>query len=218
MERSTPPVRLRADAERNRVRIVEAAQAAFADHGLDVPLEHVADDAGVGIATLYRRFPRREDLIEACFERRLAEYAQATEDALAADDGWPGFCAFVERLCGLQAADHGLRDVLTRSFDESSALEAHRVRAYRALVRLIHRLQADGFLRTDFVPEDLILLLMANGGVVAGTGDAAPDAWRRLIGMLLDGLRAEGASLLPPPPSPRQLLAAMDRRACDATR
>jgi AcrR family transcriptional regulator len=70
--------RLRVDAERNRSRIVEAAQADFAEHGLDVPLEAVAEHAGVGIATLYRRFPTREALIAACFERRLEEYAAVT--------------------------------------------------------------------------------------------------------------------------------------------
>ena len=59
--------------------------------GLAVPLETVAENAGVGIATLYRRFPTRDDLVAACFERRLADYARAAEDALAAPDAWPGF-------------------------------------------------------------------------------------------------------------------------------
>ena len=105
---------LRVDAERNRVRIVGAAQAAFAEHGLDVPLEDVAEDAGVGIATLYRRFPTRDDLIAACFERRLADYARLAEEALEAPDGWSGFCAYVEQVCAMQAADRGLKDVLTK--------------------------------------------------------------------------------------------------------
>ena len=75
---------LRADAARNRDRIIEAAVADFAEHGLEVPLEDVAQHAGVGIATLYRRFPSRDDLVAACFERRVAAYAQAAEDALVA--------------------------------------------------------------------------------------------------------------------------------------
>src|SRR5450759_3121061 len=90
---------LRVDAERNRARIVEAAQAAFAEHGLDVPLEDVAEGAGVGIATLYRRFPTRDDLIAACFERRLADYARQAEEALEAPDGWSGFCACLAPTC-----------------------------------------------------------------------------------------------------------------------
>lgn len=204
---------LRIDAERNRSRIVEAAQADFAEHGLGVPLEDVAEHAGVGIATLYRRFPMREDLIAACFERRLEEYALAAEDALDAADGWSGFCAYVERVCSMQADDRGFNDVLTRTFANAKELEAHRARGYESSVRLIERAQKEGTLRADFVPEDLVLLLMANAGVVQAAGRAAPDAWRRLVGLLLDGFRSEGASELPLPPSPRQMIMAMKRLA-----
>ena len=202
---------LRVDAERNRGRILEAAEAAFATRGLDVPLEDVAEHAGVGIATLYRRFPSRDDLIVACFERRLAEYALAAEEALRAPDGWTGLCAYVERICAMQAADRGVKDVLTRTFPNAKALEAHRTRGYELSVRLIERAQAEGSLRPDVVPEDLVLLLMANAGVVQGTGVAAPDAWRRYIRLMLDGFRSEGASDLPEPPTPRQIFRAMRR-------
>lgn len=212
--------RLRIDAERNRSRIVEAAQADFAERGLDVPLEDVAEHAGVGIATLYRRFPTRDDLIAACFERRLEEYARVAEEALEASDGWSGFCAYVERVCSMQAADRGFNDVLTRSFSKAKELEAHRTRGYELSVRLIERAQAEGTLRSDFVPEDLVLLLMANAGVVRAAGRAAPDAWKRLVGLMLDGFRSEGATELPPPPSPRQMIMAMRRlaRPTDETR
>lgn len=202
---------LRVDAERNRGRIVEAAQAAFAERGLDVPLEDVAGRAGVGIATLYRRFPTRNDLIAACFERRLADYARAAEEALEAPDGWTGFCTYVERICEMQAADRGLKDVLTRTFPNARALEANRARGYELLLRVIERAKADGRLRSDFVPEDHVLLLMGNAGVVQGAGDAAPDAWRRYVALMLDGLRSECATPLPPPPTARQMLRAMLR-------
>jgi AcrR family transcriptional regulator len=205
--------RLRVDAERNRSRILASAQADFAESGLEVPLEVVADHAGVGIATLYRRFPTREDLIAACFVRRLEEYARAAEEALESADGWSGFCAYAERVCSMQAADRGFNDVLTRTFSNSSELEAHRTRGYELSVRLIERAQAEGTLRPDFVPEDLVLLLMANAGVVAAAGRAAPGAWRRMVGFMLDGFRAEGASTLPPPPTPRQMMVAMRRLA-----
>jgi len=200
---------LRADAARNRGRILKAAQRAFAEHGLDVPLEDVAERAGVGIATVYRRFPTRDDLIVACFEHRLEEYALAAEEALQAPDGWSGFRGYVERICGMQAADRGLKDVLTRTFPDARALEANRARGYELSVRLIERAQAEGTLRSDLVPEDLVLLLMANAGVVQGMGTAAPDGPRRFVALLLDGLRSEGATELPPPPSPRQVERAM---------
>lgn len=204
---------LRIDAERNRGRIVEAAQTAFAERGLDVPLEGVADQAGVGIATLYRRFPTRDHLIAACFERRLEEYARLAEEALEAPDAWSGLCGYVERICAMQAADQGLKDVLTRTFPNAKALEAHRSRGYQLLVRLIERAKTEGTLRSDFVPEDLVVLLMANAGVVQGAGKAAPDAWKRFVGLMLDGSRSEGATPLPPAPTPRQMMRAMRRLA-----
>jgi hypothetical protein len=126
-----------------------------------------------------------------------------------APDAWAGFCAYVERVCAMQAADRGLRDVLTRTFPDARALEAHRTRGYELSVRMIERAQEAGDLRADFVPEDLVLLLMANAGVVQGAGEAAPDAWRRFVALMLDAFRADGASPLPAPPTPRQLMRAM---------
>ncbi len=204
---------LRTDAERNRSRIIDAATAAFARRGLDVPLEEVADEAGVGIGTLYRRFAGRDALIGACFEHRLAQYAQAAEDALAAPDAWTGFAGYVERICAMQAADRGLADVLNRSLPNAKALEAHRSRGYELSVQVIERAQAEGTLRADVVAEDLALLFMANAGVVEVTRGAARDAWRRFLAIVLDGLRSEGASALPAPPTPRQTMRAMRRLA-----
>lgn len=206
---STKP--LRSDAERNRGRIVDAARAAFAEGGLEVALEDVAARAGVGIGTLYRRFPTREDLIAACFERRLADYALAAQEALDAPDGWTGFCSYVERICAMQAADRGLKDVLTRTFPNARALEANRARGFELFLQVVERAKAEGRLRADFVPEDHVLLLMGNAGVVQGAGDAAPEAWRRYVALMLDGLRSECATPLPPPPSARQILRAMLR-------
>src|SRR5829696_6933448 len=94
---------LRADAERNRRRIVAAAQAVFAESGLDAPLEAIAQRAGVGIATLYRRFPTREDLVAASFAPKMAEYTAAIEEALQAADAWEGLCGFAARACAMQA-------------------------------------------------------------------------------------------------------------------
>jgi len=203
--------RLRTDAERNRGRIIEAAAAAFARRGLDVPLEEVADEAGVGIGTLYRRFSGRDELIGACFERRLAEYASVAEEALAAPEAWTGFTGYVETICAMQAADRGLADVLNRSLPNAGELEAHRARGFALSVRLIERAQAEGSLRADLVAEDLALLFMANAGVVQVTSGSAPDAWRRFLAIFLDGLRSEGASPLPPAPTPRQTMRAMRR-------
>ena len=202
---------LRTDAERNRGRLIEAATGAFARHGLDVPLEVVANEAGVGIGTLYRRFSGRDELIGACFERRLADYASAAEDALAAADGWTGFSQYVERICAMQATDRGLAGVLNRSLPNAKSLEAHRARGYELSVRLIERAQEEGSLRPDIVAEDLALMFMANAGVIEVTWGAAPDAWRRFVAIFLDGLRSGATAPLPPPLSPRQTMRAMRR-------
>jgi len=202
---------LRADAERNRERIVEAARTVFAERGLDAPLDAIAERAGVGAGTLYRRFPRRDDLIVACFAPKLTEYAEAVEAALGLPNAWEGFCAYVERICGMQAADQGVQDVLTTTFPTAREVEAQRAHAFERLAELIRRAQAQGDLRADFVTEDVVLLLFANAGVVRATRDYAPDAWRRFVGLILDGFRADRARPLPPPPTPAQTYRAMLR-------
>jgi AcrR family transcriptional regulator len=204
---------LRVDAERNRRHIVDAAREVFAERGLDVPLEAIAQRAGVGIATLYRRFPTREDLIAASFEHKMAEYAAAAEEALQAPDAWSGFCGYLERLCAMQAADRGLRDVLTLTFPTAKGLEAQRAQGYTSFVELVQRAQAGGMLRRDFVPEDLALLLMANAGVVQGTREAVPAAWQRFVALMIDACRADRAHPLPQPPTPAQMYRAMRRLA-----
>ena len=107
-EQSGPPRAarpLRADAARNRSAILAAARAVFAERGLEAPLEDIALRAGVGIATLYRRFPDREQLVAAALEEKVGQYAQAAAEALATDDPWAGFANYVERICEFQADD-----------------------------------------------------------------------------------------------------------------
>src|SRR5499427_11011022 len=90
--------RLRVDAERNRAALLNAAQKVFAEQGLEAPLEEIAVRAGVGIATLYRRFPTRGQLVAAALVDKIAQYAEAAEQALAIADPWAGFASFVERI------------------------------------------------------------------------------------------------------------------------
>jgi len=200
---------LRVDAERNRTKVLEAAHVVFAEQGLDAPLAEVARRAGVGIATLYRRFPTREDLIADTFVSRMTAYADAVDVALANPDPWAGFCSYIEQVCEMQAADHGFTTVLTTTFPTATALEAERARAFRGFTTLISRAKAAGRLRSDFSDTDLIVLLMANAGVIGATGVAAPDSSRRLVAYLLQAFRAENAEPLPAPPRGSDLLAAM---------
>jgi AcrR family transcriptional regulator len=202
---------LRADAERNRRRVVEAAGAIFAESGLNAPLEDIAERAGVGIATLYRRFPTREELIAATYEAKMAEYAEAVEEALKVPDAWAGFSRCVERMCAMQAENRGFTSVLTMTLPISAEARALRDRAKHGLNALVQRAQEEGSLRDDFVTEDIPLVLMANAGVLRATRDAAPHAWRRLVAYLLEAFHARGdrSRPLPAAPTPIQIRRAM---------
>jgi AcrR family transcriptional regulator len=202
---------MRADAERNRERVLDAAREVFAEQGLDASTNEVARRAGVGIATLFRRFPTREDLVEAVFAGKMSAYTAAIEDALADPDPWHGFCGYIERVCRMQADDRGFADVLTMTFPTAKGLEQERNRAAHALNELLEHAKATGRLRADFAHQDVPLILMANAGVVTATRHAAPDAWRRLVGYLIQAFAAEAAQPLPDPPTRTQMYRALLR-------
>jgi len=201
--RGTRP--LRADAKLNRDRILSAAAELFAERGLSVPLEEIAGRAGVGVATLYRRFPTRADLAAAAFERNISRYTEAMDRALASACAWDGFQALIVELCELQATDAGLRDLLTTAFPASSTVEQRTGETLEKLRLLIRRAQAEGRLRPDAVAGDVVVLLMANAGVLKSTGTAAPDAWRRFAALMVDAFGAHPDSPLPPAPPEQQL-------------
>jgi AcrR family transcriptional regulator len=180
--------RLRADAERNRAALLAAAREVFGEHGLDASLDEIARRAGVGNATLYRRFPNRRDLIAEVFAGRMAEYVDLAAIALRGSDPWTEFVGYLTRLCEMQATDRGLSELLvTTAFDDDERLAALRAAAQRGATQVIERAQRAGALRTDFGRADLSLVMAANAGVVQRSAD--PGAWRRQLGLLLDGLR-----------------------------
>jgi AcrR family transcriptional regulator len=205
---SRPPV-LRADAERNRLALVAAAREVFGERGLDAALDEIARRAGVGNATLYRRFPSRHELVAAVFAQTLHDVLEMMRRAAAEPDPWRGFCDYVSFVCGLQSQDRGLADLLTTTLPGASELEALREQAYLGLVRLVERAKAAGALRRDYVPEDLVLLLMANAGLVRRTADHAATASARFVSLVLDGLRADAATQAAPSPGEPAVRAAM---------
>jgi AcrR family transcriptional regulator len=180
---------LRADARRNRERILRAAREAFAAEGIAVPLDEIARRAGVGNATLYRRFPTRQDLIAAVFADRKATQVDLAERALENADPWSGFVGYLTAVCELQSTNRGLGELLvTVNFDADERIAQLRATSQRRARELIRRAQDTGALRADFDLPDLMLLLMANAGVIQRS--AGPDAWRRHLALLLDGLAA----------------------------
>jgi AcrR family transcriptional regulator len=171
---------------------------------LNVPLEEIARRAGVGVATLYRRFPTRADLAEAAFERSMSRYTEAVDRALANASAADGFRDLIFELCQLQASDAGLRDLLTTAFPAAGAVDQQTGEAVEKVKELIGRAQAEGGVRSDLVVADVVVLLLANAGVLAATAVAAPDASRRFAALMVDAFSADG-SRLPESPDEQQL-------------
>jgi AcrR family transcriptional regulator len=194
------PVPLRADALRNRRRIVSAARALFATAGLDASARQVATRAGVGLGTLYRHFPARDDLVDAVLEDAFDEYVGLAERALEEPDAWTGFSGFIEQVLELQFRNRALRDVLETHARGRERTRAVRERGRPLLAALVTRAQEQGALRADLTPQDLPLLFWGSDRVIELGGEVAPELWRRYLGFVLDGLRSEAAHPLPVPP------------------
>ncbi|WP_017586477.1 TetR/AcrR family transcriptional regulator [Nocardiopsis ganjiahuensis] len=197
-----PSRKPRSDALYNRRRILEAARAAFAEKGIEVSMTEIAQRAGVGIATLYRHFPAKEELITGTFSEQLQTCVGALHSALDDPDPWRGFCGFVEQLCVLQVQDRGFNSVFRAAFSGGELFEQERIRAENAFAELARRAKAAGRLRPDFVRDDLTLVIMANSGITADSREDALAAARRLSSYFIQAFRA-APELGALPPAPR---------------
>ncbi len=203
---------LRSDARRNRELLVASARELFARSGVDVSVEEITHQAGLGMGTLYRHFSTKEELIDAVLEDAFAELVDLAEQAAAEEDAWAGLAGFLEQALALHAVNRGLKDVLATRERGRRRAEAMRARIQPPLRRLIQRAQEQGSLRADFTAEDLPLVFWSAGRVIETTAAVAPEHWRRYLGLLLDGLRASAATELPAPPLTRAQLAKAARR------
>ncbi|WP_432834644.1 TetR/AcrR family transcriptional regulator [Dactylosporangium sp. CA-092794] len=172
----------------------------FGERGLEAPLDEIARRAGVGNATLYRRFRTRGELVAAVFGEALRDVVAATERALAIEDPWAAFAGHLTLLCERQAQNRAFADLLTATVSAVPELERLRTAAFGGLAALAERARTAGVVRADFRPEDLIPVLMANAGLVERTCPTAPTAWRRQLAFILAGLRAPAGT--PPGPEP----------------
>jgi AcrR family transcriptional regulator len=184
------PRPLRRDAERNRQLIIAAARALFAERGLAASLEDVARGAGVGVGTLYRHFPNREALIDALFADALDTIGRIVDDAVAMPRAWDGLRHFMVSLLELQARDKGLRDVLLPQRPHDRAEDLLRERIKPPLEALVRRAKDEGDLRADMVAADVSVLEVAAVGAAEFVAAAGPEAWRRYMTIVFDGMRA----------------------------
>jgi AcrR family transcriptional regulator len=186
---------LRADAARNREKVLQSASFLFAERGLHVTLDDIAAHAGVGVGTVYRRFSCKEEIIDALFEISIANLVDLAEEAAELDDAWEALIWFMERALELQAHDHGLRDVVMHASYGGSGVTKARECLMPATDRLLQRAQQTGYVRKDIGNGDIgILVMMVNA--VAGYGAGAePDLWRRYLAVLLDGISTRKAPM-----------------------
>jgi len=178
---------LRKDAARNRELILETAAEVFAEQGLEAGYDEIARRAGIGVGTVYRRFPERSELVQALFESRIDEMVAIGEEAAAIPDAWDGLTWFFEKSVEKQVADRGLKEVMVQTLNESGQMTVGRERIGPIVESLMQRAQADGALRKDVGVTDLGMQLMLIGSL---STPEQPELWRRYLTLLFDALRA----------------------------
>jgi AcrR family transcriptional regulator len=191
---------LRADAQRNLVRVLDAAREVFAEHGIDAPVVEIAERAGVGVGTIFRRFPTKDDLVVAVVEQRTRQLIEAADAAIADLDPETALRTFMETAAAMQISD--------RCFCDASGTELFARAGVRDLVdllvakieTLLARAQAAGHVRDDLEALDLPVLLIgvAKAGLLLEA--AVPGAWKRHLAIVFDGMRPDAARPLPRPP------------------
>ncbi|NRQ31927.1 TetR/AcrR family transcriptional regulator [Nonomuraea sp. NN258] len=197
---------LRRDAERNRDRIVRAAQELFAERGLAVGFNEVAHHAGVGVGTVYRRFADKEELMHAALEEPLSELAQVAQRAGEAERAWDGLELLLGRITGLLVDNLGLRDVALGGGGWHLGRAAAE-RVAEVMQHLLERARAEGDLREGVGGDDVVMILWLVTDLAQHSVQVHPALYRRYLQVTLDGLRARpGQTPLVEPPSEQQTL------------
>jgi len=196
----------RRDAVRNHARLVASARELFAQRGVEVPVEEITHHAGLGMGTLYRHFPTKDDLIDAVLEDAFAEILRVAEEAASDEDAWRGLTSFLEHSLELHTQHRGIKDILAVRGHGAEHARRMRARIRPLLTLMVERAQAQGSLRSDFTVDDLPLVFWSVSGVNDATAAVAAEHWRRYLALLLDGLRAPGSAPLPGRPLTRAQL------------
>jgi AcrR family transcriptional regulator len=180
---------LRRDAALNREKILRAAREVFGQHGLRVTLDDVARHAGVGVGTVYRRFPDKETLVRALFEQDLGIRQASAERALAHPDPWEGFVDFLMEMGADLAENRGLQEVIMLGSHSSEPIETMRGGMLPFLEALIQRAQESGDLRAEITPSDVPVIVQMLSAASQFTQGKRPEVWRRYFEIILNGVR-----------------------------
>jgi len=179
-------VKMRADARRSRAKLLEAATAAFAEHGADAPLDDIARRAGVGIGTLYRHFPTRLDLQAAVFRSQVQSVCATADELIETSSPEQAFAGWIRAMAGYLVTKRGLSSSLIAGLGKDSELMSGCWMAMRDTAeRLINHAQAAGVVRSDITPHDVLRLVH---GIVVST-ERTPEDTDRLLSIMLDGMR-----------------------------
>jgi hypothetical protein len=193
---------MRADAERNRQLLLQAAREVFAEQGLQASSKEIARRGRRWHRHLVPPLPDPAGPAGRHLRTQARRLHRSDQPRAQRPDPWRGFCHYLITITAMQRGDRGFRDILTQAFPAAPELRAQRDRVYRGVVELIEKAKATGRLRAGFVPEDIPLVVMANAGVVAATADHAPEGSDRLVGYLLQAFAASAADELPLPATP----------------
>lgn len=194
--------RLRADAARNSEKILRAARQTWTELGPDASLEEIARRAGVGIATLYRRFPDKAVLVRAALDQSFTEgIAPAIEQAMDDDDPRRGMVTVLEAALSLAAREH---NTLAAARSAGAMTAETSARFFESLTLLTHRAQQAGLIRADLVPDDMprIMVMLVS---LLWTMDPHSDGRQRYLALVMDALSPDAAGPLPAAAPPLEL-------------
>ena len=186
---AVPATRTRADAVRNRARVVAAAAEVFAEKGESAVVPDIAARAGVGKGTVYRCFPTKEHLVAAVATERARWFEREARAAAADADPWSAFGAFLERVAEAHCRDRGMVFSMSQGLETPERLEA-RAAVMAALRELMDRAIAQGAMRADAEPADLKVLLSGVASSLTGAEERDPAVWRRYARLVADAFRA----------------------------
>ncbi len=183
---------MRADARRNEERLVDAARKVFADQGGEASMEAIARQAGVGVGTLYRHFPKRIEIVEAVYRDDVEVLVQTADRGLTDVDPWHALMTWLRAYVDYARAKRTFLNELHEAFEKNPDLKsASRDRIWAACDRVLRRAQVAGKARSDIDGADLMQLVSP----MCMSGTLTPDQGGRLLAMVLDGLRAPSAAL-----------------------
>ena len=183
---------LRKDAERNRQRLLEAARELFTTRGLDVTLDDVAEHAGVGVGTAYRRFADKDELIDALLEARIDDMVALAEEAIEHPDPWGGLVQYIVGALELQVRDRALKEVLFAPGRGKKRVAGAKGRLGPPVTALADRAREAGVVRPEFQTSDIPMIYLMLGTVVDFSREYEPELYRRYLAILLEGIRAGG--------------------------